>query len=370
MKIFLPDTLQKPGLVLRVAILALVGMTALASCKNDGSSISKSLNSSTGTNAPALDTSSTGKEIAVTEKDHHIYLRPKVGTTQRYHVYNKSQRTMTVNDDLFGGPQGKKESTNMTEYYIRQTVRSIKPDSSIDFAIRIDSVLFQITQDTNKIRYSSANPKDKNDKRFAQYNIIAGEEFGAIVSRNGEVTEMYGLQHMIATMMKSVPDSMQNDQVRDVANRQLQSLLNQYLGILLTHIPTKPMAKDTSWTVHAETNLPVSDAVQFPVVIDSKETVKGFEDRGGAVLVVLDAKTTTTPMKTVLEQGPIKATLGNYASSTTASTRLEDLSGLLVRRVVNRTESYTFTLESKEQAGKMARSQQTSNEVTTIDLLQ
>ncbi len=199
--------------------------------------------------------------------------------------------------------------------------------------------------------------------------MIVGQDFGAIISKFGEILEIYGLQSMVTQIMKDLPDSLKSDRYKDITNRQLQMLLNQYVSIILTHFPDKPLAKDSSWSLHIETNLPVSEVVQFPVSVTSKETLKGFENLGGTVLAILEAESTQTPLRTSFEQGAAKASLQNFVSKATAITHIEDAAGILVKRIAHTKQSYIFTLESKQQAGKVAKSTMMSTEDTSVDLL-
>ncbi len=131
-------------------LLASLSLFVFISCNKDDASISKSLNSPTGGTQAALDSTSSGSPVEITEKNHRLLLRPKVGTTQRYRIVTRSVRSQDISDQLFNGPQGKKTTTNATEYYLRQNIRAVKPDSSVDVTFRIDSVKFNLTQDTSR----------------------------------------------------------------------------------------------------------------------------------------------------------------------------------------------------------------------------
>jgi hypothetical protein len=351
-------------------LAAVVVLFAFSSCKKQEPNIAKSMNSPTGGTQAALDSSANGTPVDITDNNHRLLLRPKVGTTQRYRIVTHSERSQDITDQLFNGPQGKKSTISTTEYYLRQTVRAVKPDSSIDMTFRLDSLKMKIAQDTSKIAYNSNKPADRKDLKFTEYNVIMSQDFGAIISKFGEILEIYGLQSMVTQIMKDLPDSMRSDRYKEMTNRQLQILLNQYVSIVLTHFPDKPLAKDSTWSLHIETNLPVSEVVQFPVSVTSKETLKGFQEMGGTMLAVLDATSSQTPTKTSFEQGEAKASLQNFISTATATTHIEDASGVLVKRAAHTKQSYQFVLESKQQAGKVAKSIMLSTEDTSVDLLQ
>jgi hypothetical protein len=280
------------------------------------------------------------------------------------------QSSVDVVDQLFNSPGGKRNSTSTTDYYLRQTIREVKKDSSIDVKYKIDSVKISVQEDTMKVTYSSNRPADRKDIRFTEYNVIVGQEFGAILTKFGDILEMYDLQPMLAQVMKDLPDSMKTDRYKTIIGQRLQALLGQYVDMTITHFPDKPLAKDSSWGNHGETNFPVSQAVQFPVMMDSKETISRFEDHGGVTLAVLDSKYTEIPEKTVLEQQGVKASLKDFVSQSSSTTHIDDASGLVVRRTMSSKQSYVFTLESAQQAGKMAQTIQSSQKTLTVDLLE
>ncbi len=347
-----------------IAVGLALAFSSLTSCNKDGAPGAK------GPNAPAFDTAQKGKEVQIAEKDHHIFLRPKVGSTQRYHIINKTTYSQS-NVEPGATTPTLHNSVLITDYWLRQTVRSIKPDSSIDFTFKLDSILVSSTADTQKVSYSSNRAADKKDKRFDQFTMIVGQEFGGQVSRQGDLMELYGLTSISNLLLASAPDSIKTqEKYKQMATDQVKRVLSQYVIRAIAHVPEKPLAKDSSWTNHGETNLPVSDAIQFPVTIDSKETVVGFEERNGVVMAILEATTTTSPNRASLENGPVTIRLKDFNAGAKSSVRLEDLTGILVYRKVSEHRRYVVTVESKEQPGKTLSSSQDANDATTVELLQ
>src|SRR5689334_12381073 len=131
-------------------IAALALFLVAEGCKKDEPNVKKALEAGGTGTAAALDTSGSGKPVDFSGKAHYISLRPKAGTTQRFHVSMTRTVGVVISDQLFNGPQGKKNSTTRTDMWIRQTVKSVKSDSSVDFTYRLDSVLVHSEQDTMK----------------------------------------------------------------------------------------------------------------------------------------------------------------------------------------------------------------------------
>lgn len=316
----------------------------------------------------AIDTTQPAKE-AIVDSTHYIYFQPAKGTVRRYRLTLRSNVLMNVKDDLLGGPQGKQTSTNHAVFYIRETVGDRHPDSTVDLTFVIDSARVQSTQDTMRVSYSSNNAAQRNEQTYAHFTAIVGKEIKARITNHGDPKRIDGLEAIVAGLVKQAPDSLPKEQVKQIRTMQVQSVINQSIIRLLVYLPTRPVAKDTAWSDRIETNIPVTQQIMFPVVIQSNEVVRGFEDHNGTVVAVLEAMTTTKPVKTVQEHGQAKASLTNFSSAVKGVTRVEDKTGMIVHRTLSDKRNYVFTLESKQQPGKLYRLEQNTSEEMLVEAL-
>ncbi len=350
---------QRKSLILLV--LAMVFALSLSSCNKDNGPGSAS-------SGAVYDSSETAKPVTMEEKDHRIMFLPKVGEVYRYRVTITNVASAQSQDDLLNQLPPIQNVKGVTVYYLKQTIRQIRPDSTVDVSVHFDSIATSVVQDTTKAEFSSTRDKDKNDPRFAQTAILGGQDFGMIVTRNGDVIEMYGTSNLVARYMATLPDSLKSVQMQNYINGQVQTLIKSYVGRTLTHFPAKTLAKDTTWGASGAQNINVFNTL-FQGFITSTEKIAGFEERGGKRLAVFDATSSVKPTQNVIEQDPLKATLANYTGTTHAVSNVEDATGVLVYRSVMTKLGYDFTIESKKMPGKRLHSVQTSNENAVTELL-
>jgi hypothetical protein len=336
--------------------LALFGFF-LTSCNKDAS---------LGGKPPAVfDSSETAKPVTITEKEHRIYFRPKVGDVNRYLISQRSNSSATSSDVPSGSESAKTEDI----YYVRQTVRSIRADSSVDMSFRFDSVIIKLEKDTLKINLSSNREADRKDPRFSSYAALLGVDIGVIVSRFCDIKEIYGTSEIIATVMKRFPDSMRTANNINSVKQQVESTIAEYIHETLMHYPDNLQAKDSTLTANLQQNIPVWANVIYPMQISIKQVLTGFEERSGKTLAVYQTTTNYHPIQTIIENGPIKSSLNNYLASTKEDIRVEDATGLLVYRTETDENSFQLVLESKEQPGKPLTTDRKSKSVRTIELL-
>lgn len=318
---------------------------------------------------PVYDTASGGKPVAE-NPSHFIYLRPPVGDVYRYRVIIKAQAAADHVDSLFGTYPPHEELAVTTTLYLRQSIRQIRQDSTVDIAFRFDTIKTVTQSGDKKTDFSTARPSDIENPQFANAAAIAGKDLGAIVTRNGDVIELYGTSAILAKMMSKLPDSVKTAEVQARLNQNIQSTITEYIQKTLTHFPAKQLAKDTSWGGKETKNIAVWQQVLFPAVYDSREVVRGFEERGGKVLAIFDASTTVKPTMTSMVQGTAKMMLNQFDLSTKASSHVEDATGVLVYRTITVSRATNFTVESKSKAGKRYQVSSKANETTTVELLQ
>ncbi|MDP4237494.1 MAG: DUF6263 family protein, partial [Bacteroidota bacterium] len=209
---------------------------SLSSCRKEGGS-------PPGTPAPVYDSSETAKVVTISEKEHRIFIRPKVGDTYRYHIFQHS--VSTENGSAPDQPPMHQSASADNSIYIRETVRAIRADSSVDMTVKFDSVSVKLTQDTMKIELSSSRTADRNDPRFATFAAFLGEDIGIIITKFGDIKEVYGTSNIITKILKPYPDSIKIKQGEAIKN-QINARIGQYILETLMHYPDVPLAKDST----------------------------------------------------------------------------------------------------------------------------
>ncbi|HET6512928.1 MAG TPA: DUF6263 family protein [Candidatus Kapabacteria bacterium] len=353
--------------VQRVALFLLASGLTLTSCsKGDDAALAGK--DSTGQAPMAIDTTEEAKVVSI-DSAHVIYFRPTVGETRRYRVNVLSTVNMETQDSLLGGPSGKQSGRSQAEFVIKQTIRAINPDSTVDISFWIESAKIDQRADTSHIIYSSTNAAQKSDLRFSHFTAIIGKELKTKVSNHGDPKSITGVEEITNELMKAMPDSLRNDRVKAFRAQQVQAVVNQSIVRLMVFLPLRPIAKDSIWKESFDQNIPVTQEINFPVTISSSEQVRGFEERAGKVVAILEASTVTTPKKMVIEEGQAKASLNSFKAVNKGVTRVEDKTGQVIHRTLNDQRGYVFVLESKQQPGRYYRTTNNSMENLIVELL-
>ena len=101
----------------------------------------------------------------------------------------------------------------ITHFYTK-TVRSVKPDGTVEIAVKIDSLMVDEKGpdpskpgNTISLKYNSNDSVSKKNPEFVQYNSIVGAEVMATVSKFGKVEEVLGLNSIVNQMLGSKKDS-------------------------------------------------------------------------------------------------------------------------------------------------------------------
>lgn len=330
----------------------------LSSCNKDGAPGSKT--------TAVYDTLETAKTVTVTEKEHRIYIRPKVGDTYRYHIMQHSQSAK--NGTVSGQPPYHESTTADNSIYVHETIRAIRPDSSVDMTFRFDSVSVKLQRDTLKVDLSSSRAADRIDPRFASFAAILGEDIGIILTKYGDIKEVYGTSNIIMKITKDYPDSIKRTQGEAIKS-QINARIGVYVLETLMHYPDGPLAKDSTQRKDYEDNVPVAVSVTYPMQINIKQTLTGFEERNDKVLAVFSTSSTARPVRSVIEEGPVKATLSNWNMSTREDIRVEDATGMLVYRNVVEDKTFDLSIASAQAAGKSLQTDEKSKSITKVELL-
>jgi hypothetical protein len=353
--------------VQRVALFLLAFGLTLTSC-GKGDDVARSGKDSTGQGPTAIDTTEPAKAVTI-DSAHVLTFRPAVGDTRRYRVSILKTGSAETIDSLLGGPSGKQSARSLAEFVVKETVRAVNPDSTVDLSFWIESAKIDQQADTSHIIYSSTDAAQKKDLRFAHLTNIIGKELKAKISSDGRPRSLTGLEEVVEDIMKAMPDSIRNDRVKSFRAQQVQAVMSDAIGKLIIFLPTRKIAKDSIWKETFDQNIPVTAQVMFPGTVSGSEIVRGFEERAGKVVAVLEANSTSTPKKTVIEEGQAKATLSNYKAVSKSIMRIEDKTGQIVHRTMNDQRAYTFLLEAKQQPGRTYKSVSSTNENLVVEML-
>lgn len=354
---------MRPNVFRIITCIVFVSTLAMIGCSKKGSDAPGG--------AAIFDSTEQPKAVAVNEPNHYIYFRPKVGDVYRYRITLTSSAGAETDDQLYKQFPKTELASSTNSYYLKQTVKGIRPDSSVEFTLSFDSITLKLDKDTTHINFSTNNPKAKDDPRFATFAILIGENFGFYINKYGDVKEVFNTAGLVEKYIKNMklPDSANTAKNRDLIKKSVESTIADYLGRTMVRFPEKPMAKDSVMTVNQEINVPVWQSIAFPMRLDSKTTMDGFQERSGKVLASFTTVTSVTPTKTGIDDPAATATLANMKANVRELVLVEDATGMLVHREIKDERGWDFTLSVKKQQDKFFKTHRNSKDLTTVDLL-
>ena len=238
----------------------------------------------------AIDTTVKAEAVAIADTNHHLFFRPKSGTTRRYHVIDRM--TATASDTQPNGQTTKHAATSANEFYVTETVGATSPDSSVSLTFRIDSISLVADQDSTHTHYSSNDPKDRANTKYSQFNIVIGKSVTVMATKYGDLANITDASSVANALMGEVPDSLRsNPRIKQMASQQAEEVVSAYLNRVLVHSPTRALIKDTTWRNTSDVNLNVAQGLSFPVTVNASETVRGLERRDTRILAILEDNT-------------------------------------------------------------------------------
>jgi hypothetical protein len=326
-----------------------------------------------GSDAPGgsavFDSTEKATPVNVTDANHMFYFRPKAGETYRYRITLNSGATAQTTDSLYRQFPAKELASSLNSYYLRQTVKQVKADSTVEFSLTFDSITMKLDKDTSHINFSTANALTKNDPRFQTFTMLAGETFGFTINKYGDVQEIFNTSSLVGKYMKTFPDSMNTTANREKIKQSVESTIAEYLGRTMVVYPRKPMAKDSTIEVSKDINVPIWQQISLPMHLDSKTVMDGFFERGGKVVGSFTTRTIVKPTKDGVEDPAAKATLSHMTANVSENVQVEDETGMLVHREIRDERSWDFRLEAKKKPENFFQTHRSSKDITTVDLL-
>ena len=348
--------------IFHLLTVSFLGVLLIACGKNENAPAS-------GSGKAAVDTNVNAEPIQISDTSHHLFFRPSAGTTERYHVIE--QMNASFSDTPPSGQITKHSSANTTEYFLHLAVKAVNKDSSVAVTLRIDSIHLNAVQDTQKINYSSNNPKDRASDQYRQFNLIVEKDFTVKTNKYGDLMDITDASSIADALMATLPDSLKKDpRIKPMATRQADQMVAAYAMQVLAHSPARALIKDTTWRNVADVNMPISEGLSSPVTMTATQTVRGLEKRGDKILAVLEDNTTATPKKLVNEEGPVKETFSNFVVNSHAVTRLDDATGLLYQLARSEKRAFTFIVEDKNHSGQKRTVSQSGSQTVNVELLQ
>jgi hypothetical protein len=214
-----------------------------------------------------------------------LYYAPKVGDKSSYKLVqiSKVERNSVQMEQ------------SITQYYTK-SILSIKPDSSIEMSVKIDSM--RISEKgpdqaqpgkTVSLQFNSEDSASKGKPEYKQYYAIVGAQVQIIASKLGRIEEIIGLTPIINEILgnkkDSVPDKLKENLAQQIKTQFFQLPLQQEFQ---TYPETGKLDASKKWSR--------IDVLPMSGILTVKNTVNytmgSIKEMNGKKIAIVDANLT------------------------------------------------------------------------------
>jgi len=217
-------------------------------------------------------------------KDIVLEYKLKKGDKFTYRVSAYSSEVATVK-----GPQTMSQSISEERTYIIETeVKEVESDKSLDISFLIKSIKVDAIVDGNKISYLSGSKIDFADiKKFAEYEGLYKNSFGARLTSSGEIIELYKLDKIVNKMLEitGLKDSISLEEKKQIKQQLDMGSLRLIVSQIFRKLTTDKVSVNSEWS----TPQPTVDIQLLKLDNSYKFKINAFEKFDDDILAVINA---------------------------------------------------------------------------------
>jgi hypothetical protein len=209
---------------------------------------------------------------------------------------------MTVNQKISQNIQGQQQDMTQTigTGYLFN-VADVNENEMASVKVTYRSILFRQDGPMGTIEYDSSNPPAAVPPMAMGFAALVGQSFSMIISPEGHVKSIQGVDAMLTRMMKQfdLPDDSMRDSVEKNLREQFgDEALKESMENLMAIYPDKPVGTGDSWTKK------VIISKGFPFILDNTWTLKTRKD--GVSIIEVSSKISANPKAAPIVMGTMK----------------------------------------------------------------
>ncbi|MHC1739332.1 MAG: DUF6263 family protein [Ignavibacteriaceae bacterium] len=217
-------------------------------------------------------------------KDVVLEYKLKKGDKFTYRVSAYSSEEATVK-----GPQIMSQTISEERTYIIETeIKEVESDKSLDVSFLIKSIRVEALIDGNKVSYLSGSKIDSADiKKFAEYEGLYKNSFGARLTSSGEILELYKLDKIVNKMLEitGLKDSVTAEQKSQIKEQLDMGSLRLIVSQIFRKLTSDKVSVNSEWSAPQ----PTVDIQLLKLDNTYKFKINAFEKFDDDILAVIDA---------------------------------------------------------------------------------
>jgi hypothetical protein len=260
--------------------------------------------------------------------------------------------------------EGEKQDILQTiGYGFTYTVTSVVPEGNMSINIVYDWILIEQETDFGKVQYDSSDPPEEIPPEAESYNALLGKGFSIIMTSQGEIIEVEGLDEMYNEMIDSldITDETEREQMKQLFRDQFgDEALKEQMGTMMMDYPEGPIRVGDSWTQS------IGSTMIAPLITETTYSLRSYENG----IATIDAKSiiTSDPEAEMLDFGYAK--IGYSLSGEQEGTTLLDVeTGLTLNGTITQTLSgeMTMIMDDEEMTVPMSILGETTIEMVMVE---
>ncbi len=224
-------------------------------------------------------------------------------------------------------------------------VEDVDFDGSITVKVTYHSILFKQDGPMGKFEYDSSNPPVAIPPMAMGFNALVGQSFTMIISPEGNVKDIYGVDEMLSNMIEQLdlPDfPMMDDLMKNLKGQFGDEALKENMEKMMAVFPDSPVGIGDRWTKR----LVLSRG--FPMILDNTWTLKARKDG----LTIIEVRSVVKPNEEAppIDMGIMKL---NYELSgeQKGTMEIQEVTGWLVQGELTQKFSGQVEMEGATQLG-------------------
>ena len=245
-----------------------------------------------------------------------LKLRVKKGDA--YHVGLVIDQDITQTVPGAAQPQSMKQKIGMG---YRMEVQDVDAEGNATLRTVYEDVSFRQEGPAGLVEFDSSKPAGEVPPAARGFAALAGQQFTIVLTRDGKVTEVRGVQEMLDAVVGKLdlPPGPTRDGMAKMMKEQFgETAMKEQMQNLFAFYPAQPVAVGESWTHN------VRISMGFPMVLENTYTLKSRQ--GGLATIAVETKLSPNPDAKPMEIGAVSIA---YALSGTQSgeTTIDEATG-------------------------------------------
>jgi hypothetical protein len=196
---------------------------------------------------------------------------------------------MVMDQQISSKIEGQKEDIlQKIGFSYTYNVTGIDPDGNISVQIVYDWVLLEQESAYGKVEFDSSSPPEVIPPEAEGYNALLGKGFSMVMTSQGEIIEINGLNEMYSEMIDDlgITDEAERQQMEQLIHDQFgEEALKEQMGNIMMKYPEGPVMVGDTWTQSGETS------IMTTLIIETTYSLSSYEEG----VAIFDAKSTITP---------------------------------------------------------------------------